>query len=111
MPAYMEKIAELEREIHRLQNLSSSQSLHNRINTIQHDIEWLISQEQDGWAHDRFNSLNNKLEMLISQQQEGWAHDRFNVLNDNISRIHREITMEKVSLTRKVLRKIKSAFN
>jgi len=110
MPAYMQKISELELEINRLQSLNSSHSLGNKINHLQHDIEWLISQQKDGWAHDRFNTLNSKLELLISQQQGGWAHDRFNVLNDSISRVHVDVLKEKPSTTRKILRKLKSAF-
>nr|WP_313619505.1 glycosyltransferase [Pantoea septica] len=110
MPAYMQKISELELEINRMQSLNSSHSLGNKINNLQHDIEWLISQQQDGWAHDRFNTLNSKLELLISQQQGGWAHDRFNVLNESISRVHFDVLKEKPSITRKILRKLRSAF-
>lgn len=110
MPAYMQKISELELEILRLQSLNSPHSLGNKINNLQHDIEWLISQQQGGWAHDRFNTLNSKLELLISQQKDGWAHDRFNVLNDSIFRVHSDILKEKPSTTRKILRKLRSVF-
>nr|WP_312158412.1 glycosyltransferase [Pantoea piersonii] len=111
VPAYMQKISELESEINRLQSMNTSHSLGNKIKNLQHNIEMLTSQQQSGWAHDRFNVLNNKMDLLISQQENGWAHDRFNVLNDNITRIHLDIIKNKQSIPRKVFRKVKAVLN
>lgn len=80
IPSYMEKIKLLEDENQRLKSANGIGSVSNQLNHISSKVDFLISQQRDGWAHDRFNVLHTKLDHLTSQQREGWAHDRFEAL-------------------------------
>lgn len=83
IPALYDKIHYLESEL----NHCKGHSHYNEIYAIKDQLNYLFSQQQDGWANDRFNVLNEKLESLTSQEKEGWANDRFNVLNEKLERL------------------------
>ncbi|WP_170314038.1 glycosyltransferase [Commensalibacter intestini] len=83
IPALYDKIHYLESEL----NHCKGHSHYNEIYAIKDQLNYLFSQQQDGWANDRFNVLNEKLDALTSQQQGGWAHDRFNVLNEKLEKL------------------------
>ncbi|MBG2635013.1 glycosyl transferase family 1, partial [Klebsiella michiganensis] len=57
IPAYLEKIHELESEVSRLRSINGGHSVSNELQLLNHKIDGLISQQRDGWAHDRFNAL------------------------------------------------------
>jgi glycosyltransferase involved in cell wall biosynthesis len=60
-------------------------SFMDKINKLERDLAFYRNNGNMGDA-GTLGTINEKLEFLISQQRDGWAHDRFNVLIDAVNR-------------------------